>query len=172
MKKIRTIILTALLIFSSALIFSQESTLEFENAESAATIVKNYISALQKGDVSVMNEQLAPNAMIYGLGGGLDSLNVAQHKEYFTNSASEYIHSITRDLYLPIKVANNWNEGEWVLTWGTNTITNKKSGNKIIVPYHTANLIANGKIVAMRYFYDMSNIMKNSGWTLTPPKTE
>ena len=119
-----------------------------------------------------MNDQLAPNAMIYGLGGGLDSLNIEQHKVYFINSTATNTHSITQDFYLPIKVTNNWNEGEWVLCWGTNTVTNKESGKKITVLYHIASLVAEGKIIRLHYFYDMSNIMKNTGWTLTPPQKE
>lgn len=147
-----------------------EVTLEFENATTANELVQNYVKALQEGNVAKMNASLADNAMIYGLGGGLDSLNVAQHKEYFTNSTATYKHNITQDLYLPVKVKNNWNEGEWVLAWGTNTVTNKNTGKSIVIPYHTVNLIQNGKIIMTRYFYDMLNILESQGYTITPPK--
>lgn len=146
-----------------------EVTLEFDNAATANELVQNYIKALQAGDVDAMTAQLADNAMVHGLGGGLDSLNVAQHKEYFTNSMTDYKHNITQDLYLPVKVENNWNEGEWVLAWGTNTVTNKKTGKIIVIPYHTANLVQNGKIIWVRYFYDMLNILETQGFTITPP---
>lgn len=102
-------------------------TLEFKNAEIAEKLVRDYTSALQKGDVAGMNAQLHEKAMIHGLGGGLDSLNVMQHKKYFTNSTNQYTHSISGDLYLPIKVENYWNEGKWLLSWGTNTVTDKKT---------------------------------------------
>ena len=144
-------------------------TLEFDNALTAQELVQNYIKALQNGDVATMSAQLADNAMIYGLGGGLDSLNVAGHTEYFTNTAANYKNVITQDLYLPVKVENNWNEGEWVLVWGTNTITNKKTGKNIVIPFHTVNLVENGKIIFLRYFYDMLNIREGQGFTLTPP---
>ncbi|MDY7395099.1 nuclear transport factor 2 family protein [Aureibaculum sp. 2210JD6-5] len=171
MKTLKTIMALALTLFLTPVISNaQETTLEFENAESAQNLVVNYVKALQAGDVAKMTEQLAPNAMIYGLGGGLDSLTVNQHATYFKNSFDTYTHVTTGDLYLPVKVTDNWNEGEWVLAWGTNTVTNKKSGNKIVIPFHSANLVDNGKIIMIRYFYDMANIMKNSGWTLTPPK--
>ena len=125
------------------------------SSEDSLVFVKNYINALQNGNVEAMNALLADDAMVYGLGGGKDSLNVAQHKEYYTNSTAQYIHSISRDLYLPVKVNNNWNEGEWILCWGTNTVTDKKSGKQIPIPYHTANKIDNGKIVKVYYYYDM-----------------
>lgn len=159
------------LLFAFSKIHGQENnvTLEFDNAETALELVQNYVKALQTGDVDAMNAQLADNAMIYGLGGGLDSLNVTQHKEYFKNSTATYNHVISQDLYLPVKVTDNWNEGEWVLSWGTNTVTNKKTGKSIPIPYHTANLVQNGKIVMTRYFYDMLNILESQGYTITPP---
>jgi ketosteroid isomerase-like protein len=146
------------------------TTLEFKNAAIASKLMQNYTTALQKGDVSAMNAQLHEKAVIYGLGGGTDSLTVAQHMEYFKNSTNQYKHAISGELYLPIKVENNWNEGEWLLTWGTNTVTDKKSGKEIEIPYHIAALVEGNKIVWMRYFYDMLNIAQSQGFTLTPPK--
>lgn len=150
---------------------AQEPTvsLEFQNAASAMEVVQKYTKALQAGDVTTMNAVFAPNAMIYGLGGGMDSLTVAQHKEYYTTSTTNYKHSLSQELYLPVKVTNNWNEGEWVLAWGTNTLTNKATGKKIDVPYHTASAVVNGKITFMRYWYDMLNILETQGFTVTPP---
>ena len=144
-------------------------TFEFDNARSDLELVQNYAKALQAGDVSAMNAQLADNAMVYGLGGGLDSLNVAEHTAYYTNSTTNYNHVVTQDLYLPVKVTNNWNQGEWVLSWGTNTITNKKTGKAIPIPYHTASLVDNGKIVMIRYYYDMLNIIQAEGMKFAPP---
>lgn len=144
-------------------------TLEFQNAATALEVVQKYTKALQAGDVATMNAQLAPDAMIYGLGGGLDSLTVAQHKEYFTNSTTNFKHSLTGELYLPVKVTNNWNEGEWVLSWGTNTLTNKATGKTIVVPFHTAGRVVNGKIAYLRYWYDMLNILETQGFTITSP---
>lgn len=173
MKILKTISILALLLFGSSLISHVQEpdvTLDFENASMANQLVKDYTDALQNGDLDKMNAQLHENAMIYGLGGGLDSLNVAQHKEYFINSTNQYKHSITGDLYLPVKVENNWNEGEWLLSWGTNTVTDKNTGTKIEIPYHTVSMITDDKIVMIRYFYDMLNIATSQGFTLTAPK--
>ncbi|SDE78612.1 hypothetical protein SAMN05421636_107250 [Pricia antarctica] len=174
----RTLKMT-LFLFSTLLLFpmlanAQTSdvgvTLEFDNAASALELVQNYVKALQEGDVNTMNAQLADNAMVYGLGGGMDSLNVVEHKAYYLNSTSNYNHVITQDLYLPVKVTKNWNEGEWVLAWGTNTITNKKTGKTTTIPYHTANLIQNGKVIMIRYFYDVLNVLKTQGYPIPAPK--
>jgi len=171
MKTIKIIVLAAiLLLLTPSTTTAQESTMDFENSASITAIVKKYVAALQKGDVATMSSQLSKDVMIRGLGGGLDSLNFKQHKEYYKESTSNYVHSISRDLYLPVKVTDNWNEGEWVLVWGTNTVTNKKSGVKIPVPYHIAIQVANGKISQMFYFYDMLNILSSEGWSITPPK--
>ncbi len=144
-------------------------TFEFQNAAKAMEVVQNYKKALQTGDVATMNAQFAPTAMIYGLGGGLDSLTVAQHKEYYTTSTNTYKHTLSGELYLPVKVTNNWNEGEWILSWGTNTLTNKETGKTIVVPYHTASRVVNGKITFIRYWYDMLSILETQGFTITPP---
>ncbi|MFD2200545.1 nuclear transport factor 2 family protein [Shivajiella indica] len=147
----------------------QEVTLEFQNAAKALEVVQAYTKALQAGDVATMNAQLAPGAMIYGLGGGLDSLTVAQHKEYYTNSTNLFKHTLSQELYLPVKVTNNWNEGEWVLSWGVNTLQHKATGKIITVPYHTAGRIVNGKIEFLRYWYDMLNILEAQGFEIKPP---
>lgn len=170
MKIFKTILASVFLLVLATLVsMAQEVTLEFQNAAKAMEVVQTYTKALQAGDVATMNAQFAPGTMIYGLGGGLDSLTVAQHKEYYTTSTKTYKHSLSQELYLPVKVSNNWNEGEWVLAWGTNTLTDKASGKKIEVPYHTASRIENGKITFIRYWYDMLNILETQGFKVTPP---
>ena len=166
-----TLALVLLLLLTPMISKAQEMavTLEFQNAAKAMEVVQNYKKALQTGDVATMNAQFAPTAMIYGLGGGLDSLTVAQHKEYYTTSTNTYKHTLSGELYLPVKVTNNWNEGEWILSWGTNTLTNKETGKTIVVPYHTASRVVNGKITFIRYWYDMLNILETQGYKITPP---
>ncbi|WP_162343268.1 nuclear transport factor 2-like protein [Cyclobacterium salsum] len=170
MKIFKTVIASAfLLILTTTLSMAQEVTLEFQNAAKAMEAAQTYANALQAGDVATMNAQFAKGAMIYGLGGGLDSLTVAQHNEYYTNSTNQFRHSLSQELYLPVKVSNNWNEGEWILSWGINTLTNKASGDTIEVPYHSASRMENGKITFMRYWYDMLNILQTQGFKVTPP---
>ncbi|WP_162419281.1 nuclear transport factor 2 family protein [Cyclobacterium roseum] len=170
MKTFKIVIAAAfLLILTTPLSMAQEATLEFQNAAKAMEVVQTYTKALQAGDVATMNTQFATGAMIYGLGGGLDSLTVAQHKDYYTNSTNQFKHSLSQELYLPVKVSNNWNEGEWILSWGTNTLTNKASGKIIEVPYHTAATVVNGKITFIRYWYDMLNVLETQGFKVTPP---
>ncbi|SEJ55364.1 hypothetical protein SAMN05192553_10550 [Cyclobacterium xiamenense] len=158
-----------LLVLTTPLSMAQEATLEFQNAAKAMEAAQTYTKALQAGDVATMNAQFATGAMIYGLGGGLDSLTVAQHNDYYTTSTNQFTHSLSQELYLPVKVTNNWNEGEWILSWGINTLTNKASGETIKVPYHSASRMENGKITFMRYWYDMLNILETQGFKVTPP---
>lgn len=166
-----TMALALLMVLMPMISNAQEpvTTLEFPNSAKALEVVQKYTKALQAGDVATMNSQFAPNAMIYGLGGGLDSLTVAQHKDYYTNSTNLFKHTLSQELYLPVKVTNNWNEGEWVLSWGINTLQDKKTGKTIRVPYHTAGVIVNGKIARLHYWYDMSNVMRGQGFEIKPP---
>jgi hypothetical protein len=166
-----TMALALLMVLMPMISNAQEpvTTLQFPNSAKALEVVQKYTKALQAGDVATMNSQFAPNAMIYGLGGGLDSLTVAQHKDYYTNSTNLFKHTLSQELYLPVKVTNNWNEGEWVLSWGINTLQDKKTGKTIRVPYHTAGVIVNGKIARLHYWYDMSNVMRGQGFEIKPP---
>lgn len=166
-----TMALALLMVLMPMISKAQEpvTTLQFPNSEKALELVQKYTKALQAGDVATMNAQFSPNAMIYGLGGGLDSLTVAQHKDYYTNSTNLFKHTLSQELYLPVKVTNNWNEGEWVLSWGINTLQDKKTGKTIRVPYHTAGVIVNGKIARLHYWYDMSNVLRGQGFEIKPP---
>jgi hypothetical protein len=162
-------LLAMLVMLTPILSMAQVVTLEFKNAATALEVAQNYSKALQAGDVTKMDAQLAPGAMVYGLNGALDSLTKAAHKEYYTTSTGTYKHTLTNELFLPVKVTDNWNEGEWVLGWGTNTITDKATGKTLAVPYHTASLIMNGKVVRMNYWYDRVNIMAMQGYQMIPP---
>ena len=172
--KILNVILTSTLLFFLAPIISiaQEAkvTLEFPNQAKIIGVVQNYINAVQAGDIAKMDAQLASNFKVFGLGGGLESLDRAQHKEYFSNRMSQYKYTIGNPIYLPVKVTNSDIEGEWVNLWVTNTITNKKTGKSIDIPMHSNCRVVNGKIVVMNYFYDMLNFLKSQGYIITPPK--
>jgi hypothetical protein len=67
---------------------------------------------VQAGDVAKMDGLLHKDFMVWELGGGLDSLTKVQHKEFYTTSTNQYKHTLSGDLYLPVKVTNNWNESD------------------------------------------------------------
>lgn len=172
MKNLKITMALALLTMLMPMISNAQNpnvTLEYPNSAKALEVIQKYTKALQAGDVATMNAQFAPNAMIYGLGGGLDSLTVAQHKDFYTNSTNQYKQVLSQELYLPIKVTNQWNEGEWVLAWGINTATDKASGKTIVIPYHSASIVSNGKITMMRYWYDVLNVVREQGFEVKPP---
>ncbi len=172
MKKLKTTMLAMLILFLTPVISTaQETSLEFENVAVAVKLAKDYVAALQKGDVDQMRAQFSPNALIFGLSGGLDSLDVKQHYEYYTNSTNRFNYSVANPVYLPVKVrSGEIPKGEWILSWGTTTISDKESGTKISIPFQITSLVENGKITRMMYFFDRLNVMENLGYTLTPPK--
>ncbi|MCC5932131.1 MAG: nuclear transport factor 2 family protein [Cyclobacteriaceae bacterium] len=172
MKTLKATFVLALFLMLTPIISNAQEmsvTLEFKNAATALEVIQKHSKAIEAGDVAALTAQFAPNAMIYGLVGALDSLTVAQHAEFYTNSFNQYKHRISQDLYLPVKVTNNWNEGEWILSWGINTVTDKASGETITIPYHTASMVSNGKITMVRYWYDILNILQNQGYVIKPP---
>jgi ketosteroid isomerase-like protein len=170
MKILKITLASVFLMACMPIITEAQVTLEFENASTALELAKTYTAALQSGDMGKMDSLLHKDIMVRGLGGGLDSMTKAQHKEYFTNSTNQYKHTLSNELYLPVKVTNSMNEGERVLSWGLNTITNKSTGKEVRVPYHTVCVIVDGKITRMNYWYDLMNIAVWQGYTITPPK--
>ncbi|WP_435623409.1 hypothetical protein [Flagellimonas sp.] len=172
MKTLKTVVLSAIALFCSVTVAQaqDEVTLDFPNANAALQMAQYYVQGWKDMDLSKLQKNLAPKAMVYGLGAGNDSLNVAQHKQFLKESMQTYTYKITDELYLPVKVTNNWNEGEWVLCWGINTVTNKKTGKESRVRYHTAVLTENGnEIMGVYYFYDTGDVMRSQGFTITPP---
>lgn len=147
-----------------------KTSLEFQNSETATRLVKNHIAALQNGDVDAMTSQLHEKVVIYGLGRDAEPLNITQHKDFFINSTKQYTHAIGGDLYVPLKIENSSNAGEWLLSWGNNTITDKETGKQIQIPFHMSARVDGDKIIWMRYFVDLLNIAEGQGFTLTPPK--
>ncbi|WP_339627641.1 nuclear transport factor 2 family protein [uncultured Maribacter sp.] len=171
MKRLRNIFLFVTLMFGVTLSMAQEPkvSLDFDNGKTATETLKKYVTALQNADAEGVAALMTKDAMVYGLGGGLDSLNATQHKAYWVNSLTNYKHNISNDLYLPVKVENNWNEGEWLLTWGVNTLENNKTGIVTPVPYHIASLVVDGKITTMRYYLDYISLLTKQGYSVTPP---
>ncbi|MEX0362692.1 MAG: hypothetical protein AB3N10_17085, partial [Allomuricauda sp.] len=114
MKTLKTTILSAitLLFFLTTTQAQSEVTLDFHNADAALKLAQQYVQGWKDMDVSKLQKNLADKAMIYGLGAGNDSLNVAQHKGFLKESMKTYTYELTSELYLPVKVTNNWNEGE------------------------------------------------------------
>jgi len=171
MKRLKITFLFVTLIFGVALSKAQEPTvsLDFDNGKTATENLKKYATALQNANAEGIAALMTKDAMDYGLGGVLDSLNTEQHKAYRINSLSSYKHRISNNLYLPVEFENNWNEGEWLLTCGVNTLTNTITGKVIPVPYHIASLLVEDKITAMHYYLDYINLLTKQGYKLMPP---
>tara|TARA_R110002051_G_scaffold91370_2_gene160688 strand:- start:6949 stop:7470 length:522 start_codon:yes stop_codon:yes gene_type:complete len=171
MRKLKTIFFIVTMVFAVSIGNAQDPkvSLDFNNGKRATEILKKYVTALQNADADGLADLMSKNAMVYGLGGGLDSLNTAEHKAYWVNSLATYKHNISKDLYLPVKVEDNWNEGEWLLTWGVNTLENTKTGKVTPVPYHIAAVVVDDKIAAMHYYLDYISLLTKQGYKVIPP---
>lgn len=177
MRTIKMIMLfTLAVLFTPQICTAQEisATMDFENAEANVTTVSNYVNAVQNGDVQTMVAQSADDAKIYGLSGSFaQEMNPAQLAEYYKESFETTKHSIDENTsYAPIKVTGGINEGEWVMVWTTDTISNKKTGQKIMIPAQVTCFLQDGKITMMAHYYDQLNVMTSMGYTLQPPSQE
>lgn len=147
------------------------ATMDFENAEANVAVVSNYVNAVQNEDLETMIAQLADDAKIYGLNAGFsEAMNPSQLSEYYKESFATTKHSIDPNTsYAPIKVTGGINEGEWVMVWTTDTISNKKTGQEIAIPAQVTCVVEDGKIKMMAHYYDQLNVMTSMGYTLQPP---
>ena len=174
MRTIKMTMFFMLAVFLTPLINTAQefsATMVFENAEANVAVVSNYVKAVQNGDLETMVAQLADDAKIYGLSGGpTNVMNPSQLSEYYKESFAATKHSIDPNTsYAPIKVTGGINEGEWVMVWTTDTISNKKTGQEIAIPAQVTCLVENDKITMMAHYYDQLNVMTSMGYTLQPP---
>ena len=177
MKTLKMITLFALTVLFTPFVTSAQEPipiLEFENAAANAQLVKNYTAALVKGDVTTMAAQFAEDAEIYGLSGApLNKMNRTQLSEYFKGNFAEATYVIDENTaYLPLKVTDGNNKGEWVMVWTTVTVTIKESGKEIAIPAQLTCFIEKGKITRIMHYYDQLNVAQSQGYTLQPPSGE
>lgn len=139
------------------------------NSEADIATVEAFFDALVAGDEAAIRAAINEDFVSYYQMSPLD-----------TTTASELVQSWTVDIpaarsnqSVETVVANSLRvkagdfEGDWVLFWGTYKANMNDSGAEIVVPYHTTNLMVNGKISVQYIYYDRLAIMQAQGYELT-----
>jgi limonene-1,2-epoxide hydrolase len=67
-----------------------------------------------------------------------------------------------------VSVKDGNQKGDWVLLWG-NISSENKSGKTITVPFNSVFKIEDEKIAMEVDYYDNMSIVKQLGYTITPP---
>jgi ketosteroid isomerase-like protein len=169
MKSIKLFSALAIIIaLFSAPLLCQAQTVMHPNAESNVKTVRDAQSAFLKGDWAALQALLAPNAKAYQVA-GRDSLTGPELIQYWrTDRESGATVALGKGLFLPLNMPDGPQKGDWVFEWNQQAITNK-AGKKAVFPYHAVFKIKDGKIEMILFYYDAASIMKQQGWTLTPP---
>jgi ketosteroid isomerase-like protein len=139
------------------------------NADRDLQLVADFAQAIEvDGNIDKARALLDPNAKCYGPD-AKDSSNV---DDFLKNWEKNYTTNLNRKIdivQMTWRVLSGYWKGDWVSHWGTYHYTDKDSGKRYDIPYHTIAKIVDGKISDNRSYYDLLGVMLQAGFTLQPP---
>ena len=109
--------------------------------------------------------------MFYNLG-SYDSLSVDQTISYWRKGREIATPVLADDgVWLPVSVPTGPRKGNWILHWGTNTLS-YPNGETISFPYHVALKFKDRKVSQTHFYYDNNRIIRALGYEIDPPFAE
>lgn len=139
------------------------------NADRDVNMVTDFMQAfLVDKDFDKARQYFKPDAIDYGPGYG-DSANVdqmIQMQQKLDSTVTDW--NIQYFVKFSVSVKEGDQQGDWVLLWGNVSSTNK-SGKTITVPFNSVFKIEDEKIAMEVDYYDNMSIVKQLGYTITPP---
>lgn len=148
-----------------------QTSLDFPKKEKAVEVAKATVEAYESGNWDLLRKNIAQDARIYNLG-SFDSLGLEQTINYWKKGREQATPVLGDDgAWLGISVPNGPREGNWVLHWGTNTLS-YPNGETIHFPYHVALRFDGEKVDRVHFYYDNNKIIRAMGYEIQPPLTE
>jgi ketosteroid isomerase-like protein len=136
------------------------------NAEADIAVVASFVNSLTSGDLVKAKALMAPGFTDHGPAGGesrtADEV-LAGWKERYNIETNRKASFVTQTF----RVASGDLKGDWVSMWGDYTFTTE--GTTVTLPYQYTARVKDGKIEMGRIYYDSLSVMKQLGYTLTPP---
>ena len=165
------------LIFLFALCISLYSCTSDGNNNQAASlaIANKYMDAVENNNAAVMDSLLADNYVGYGPSVG-DSINktdaIASWKYTAENLYESMKYTRHQNIAVTIKEGEEADPGDWVSNWAYLTIKYKDGRGPVNVWVNAFYKIENGKIARSRTIYNEADVLRQLGYTLTPPVAE
>lgn len=150
---------------------SEDINIDFPERQQDLEIAQDIVKAYEAGNWNALRKSVKEDAYFYNLGIS-DSLNVDQTIEYWEKGRDIATPTISEDgVWLPVEVKSGPRKGEWVLHWGSNTLT-YPNGETISFPYHVAFKFDGDKINQAYFYYDNNRIIRALGYDIQPPLKE
>lgn len=166
------ILFTALIFFTAQItLYSQvpeKAMLEYPEADKNMKTVKKAMEAYETGNWELLRNSVTDDVRFYNLG-SFDSLNLDQTIEYWKKGRETATPTLAENqIWLPVAVAEGPQQGQWVLHWGSNTLS-YPNGESISFPYHIATKLEDDKISRIYFYYDNNRIIRAMGYAIDPP---
>lgn len=141
------------------------------NADADINLFSDFTHALTDNEMDKAKGLMDPAAISYGPSAN-DSANVDQFIEAFERDNQGQQNRKIDYVSATFHVNQGPQMGNWVMQWGTYSFTDSATSKTVEIPYHWVAKVADGKIGNNYIYYDVYNVMKELGYTITPPKSE
>lgn len=149
----------------------EKALLDYPEADNNMQTVKKAMEAYETGNWNQLRAQVTEDAKFYNLG-SFDSLTIDQTVDYWKKGREAATPILSEnEIWLPVSVKEGPRKGNWVLHWGSNTLS-YPNGETISFPYHIATKLKDGKISHIYFYYDNNRIIRAMGYAIDPPLKE
>lgn len=146
-------------------------SLDFPSEDNAMQAAKETVKAYETGNWEMLRSHVQRDAYFYNLG-SFDSLSLDQTINYWKKGRESATPLLAEDgAWLPVSVPEGPRKGNWILHWGTNTLS-YPNGETISFPYHVALKFQNNKVNQAHFYYDNNRIIRALGYEIQPPFVE
>lgn len=149
----------------------EKPSLDFPMEDQLIQSAKEIVKAYETGNWDALRELSEPDAMFYNLG-SYDSLGLDQTINYWRKGREIATPVLAENgVWLGVSVPEGPRDGNWVLHWGTNTLS-YPNGETISFPYHVALRFKDDKVSQTHFYYDNNRIIRALGYEIQPPFDE
>lgn len=135
-------------------------------------IAKKYMEAVEGKNAAAMDSLLADDYVGYGPSVG-DSVTkkeaIANWKDNAENLYESIKYTRHQNMAVTVKEGEQADAGDWVSNWAYLTIKYKDGRGPVNVWVNATYKIENGKIARSRTFYNEADVLRQLGYSLTPP---
>ena len=148
-----------------------QPSLDFPMQDQLVKTAKEIVKAYETGNWETLRQDATENAIFHNLG-SYDSLTIDQTIKYWKKGRESATPVLSEDgVWLGVSIAEGARKGNWVLHWGTNTLS-YPNGETISFPYHVALNFEGNKVSAAHFYYDNNKIIRALGYEIQPPFEE
>ncbi|WP_324721475.1 hypothetical protein [Salinimicrobium sp. HB62] len=146
-------------------------SLDFPEEDKIMQIARETVKAYETGNWELLKKNSTDDAKFFNLG-SYDSLSVGQTVQYWKKGREIATPVLSEDgVWLAVTVPEGPREGNWILHWGTNTLS-YPTGETISFPYHVALKFHENKVRQYHFYYDNNRIIRALGYEVQPPFEE